>query len=606
MTTVHYVIALLRSALLACPLLVAGHLVRTRFSSLRGAPAVVLEATLALAWLLVVAELLGLVGGLRLGWLAAAVWAAAGVCVLALRPRPRRTAPQADPARTAAPRPSRPTGMLAAVVMIWLAVAQWALATVDALGGGMFSFDVLWYHMPFAAAFAHTGSVTAIQFTQADPFVAYYPATAELFHALGIVAWRNDFLSPLLNLGWMALALLAAWCAGQRWGVQWLTLAAGALLVSLPVLSTTQPGEAFNDIVGLAALMLAVALILTPGRDWLELLATGLALGLAAGTKYTFLVPGVVLIVGVVAAAEPRERRRAGGLLVGGLAITGGWWYLRALVQTGNPLGLSQSLGPLHLPGPSSPLASASQQTVFSEIRHLSLWGSRFAPGLAHAFGPLWPLILVAAVAVVIAAVTLRGEPLLRVLAVAADVAAVTYLFLPTGATGIQQSTTDFQVNLRYVTPALALCLLLLPAVLATRAPAPARRTGRGDDRHRVARPVRAQPLAHQPQPACRASSPHRTRARGRGGRPALVVDSVRRRWPAWASSPRSSSSPPATWPSATTSTAATSSAPSRPRADSAPSTGGRSRSGTPASPSTGRSSSTRSTAPPTPTSWTT
>jgi hypothetical protein len=217
--------------------------------------------------------------------------------------------------------------------------------------------------------------------------------------------------------------------------------------------------------------MVAVALILTPGRGWLELLAAGLALGLAAGTKYTFLVPGVVLIAGVVVAAEPRERARAGALLVGGLAVSGGWWYLRALVHTGNPLGLSQSLGPLHFPGPSSPLASASQQTVFSEIRHLSLWGSRFAPGLAHAFGPLWPLILISAAAVLIAAVALRGEPLLRTLAIAAAVAAVTYLFLPTGATGIQQSTADFQVNLRYVTPALALCLLLLPVMVALRAP---------------------------------------------------------------------------------------------------------------------------------------
>jgi hypothetical protein len=85
---------------------------------------------------------------------------------------------------------------VAAAVVVWLAVAQWALATADALGDGMFSFDVLWYQMPFAALFAQTGSVTAIQFTEADPFVAYYPATAELFHALGIVAWRNDFLSP--------------------------------------------------------------------------------------------------------------------------------------------------------------------------------------------------------------------------------------------------------------------------------------------------------------------------------------------------------------------------------------------------------------------------
>jgi hypothetical protein len=469
-TTVDYVISLLRLALLVCPILVAARLLRTRCSPLTGAPAFLLESVLALAWLIVVAELLGLVGGLGLGWLAAGLWVSAGAAVVVLRPRARRAAEPGEGAEPGRATPER-TGMVAAVVVVWLVVAQWALATVDALGGGMFSFDVLWYHMPFAAAFAQTGSVTGIQFTQADPFVAYYPASSELFHAVGIIAWRSDFLSPLLNLGWMALALLAAWCAGRRWRVQWLTLAGGGLLLSLPVLSTTQPGEAFNDIVGLASLMAAVALILTPGRGWLELLAAGLALGLAAGTKYTFLVPGIVLAVGVLASTERRERVRAGALIVAGLVVPSGWWYLRAAIHTGNPLGLAQSLGPLHLPGASSPLASASQQTVFSEIRHLSLWGSRFAPGLAHAFGPLWPLILVAAAAALLAAVTLRGEPLLRTVTVAAGVTAVTYLFLPTGATEIQQSTALFEVNLRYVTPALALCLLLLPIMVAIRAP---------------------------------------------------------------------------------------------------------------------------------------
>jgi hypothetical protein len=469
MTTARYVIALVRLALLAFPLLVTAHLVRTRCSALRGAPATLLESTLALAWLLVVAELLGLVGGLRLGWLAAALWVSAGISVLMPRPRTPRAAAVAEPAP--APGPARRTGMVAAVVVIWLVVAQWALATADALSGGMLSFDVLWYHMPFAAVFAQTGSVTGIHFTQADPFVAYYPATAELFHAIGIVALRNDFLSPLLNLGWMALALLAAWCAGRRWRVEPLTLAGGALLLALPVLSTTQPGEAFNDVVGLAALMAAVALILTPEGGWLELLGAGLALGLAAGTKYTFLVPGVVLVVGATAAAERRDRMRHGALLVAGLVVTSGWWYLRAALHTGNPLGLRQSLGPLHLPGASSPLANATQQTVFSEIRHVSLWGARFAPGLAHAFGPLWLIILVASVGVVVAAATLRDEPVLRTVAVAAGIAAVTYLLLPTGATAIQQNATLFAVNLRYVAPALALCLLLLPIVLAIRAP---------------------------------------------------------------------------------------------------------------------------------------
>ncbi|HXD68104.1 MAG TPA: hypothetical protein VNV17_25985 [Solirubrobacteraceae bacterium] len=469
MTTVHYVIALLRAAMLACPLLVTAHLVRTRYSALRGAPGILVQSVLALGWLLVVAELLGLISGLRLGWLAAVLWVSAGVSLLALGQRAPRAAAAPEPA-PAAGLTKRP-GMVAAVVVIWLAVAQWALSTGDALGGGMLSFDVLWYHMPFAATFAQTGSVNGIHFTQADPFVAYYPATAELFHAIGIIALRNDFLSPLLNLGWMALALLAAWCSGRRWRVEPLTLAAGALLLALPVLSTTQPGEAFNDVVGLASLMAAVALILTPGGGWLELLGAGVALGLAAGTKYTFLVPGVVLVVGTVLAAERKDRTRAGVLLVAGLGVTGGWWYLRAALHTGNPLGLRQSIGPLHLPGANSPLANATQQTVFSEIRHVSLWGTRFAPGLAHAFGPLWPLILVGAIGVVLAAASVRAEPLLRTVAVAAGVTAVTYLFLPTGATAIQQNAILFAVNLRYVAPALALCLLLLPIVLAIRAP---------------------------------------------------------------------------------------------------------------------------------------
>jgi hypothetical protein len=466
MTTFQYVIALLRLALLVCPVVVAAHFVRTRYSSLPGAPAALLESTLALAWLLAVAELLGLVGGLRLGWLAGALWAAGCASVLALRRRARRT-----PAALERERTGGRAGMVAGVVVVWLVIAQWALATADALGGGMFSFDVLEYHMPFAAKFAQTASVTGIQFTAADPLGAYYPATAELFHAIGIVALRNDLLSPLLNLGWMALALLAAWCAGRRWGLEWFTLAAGALLLSLPVLGTTQPGEAFNDIVGLASLMVAAALLLTPERGRLELFAAGLALGLAAGTKYTFLVPGAVLVIGVIAATKRRERVFAGCLLVSGLAITSGWWYLRATLHTGNPLGLAQTLGPLHLPGPSSPLASAAQQTVFSEVRHLSLWGTRFAPGLAHAFGPLWPLLLAAAAFAVLGAVTLRGEPLLRTVALAAGVTAIAYLFLPMGASRIQQNIVLFAVNLRYATPALGLALLLLPPVVAIRTP---------------------------------------------------------------------------------------------------------------------------------------
>jgi hypothetical protein len=268
----------------------------------------------------------------------------------------------------------------------------------------------------------------------------------------------------------MLLLLCSAWCVGRRWKVEWWTLAAGGLLLSLPVLSTTQPGEAFNDVVGLAALVVAIAMILAPDRGPLELIIAGLALGLAMGTKYTFVVPAIVLVVGVAFVSPSGDRKRAGLLLVTGLAVTSAWWYVRALIHTGNPLGLRQTLGPVHLPGPSSPLADALRQTVFSEVRHTSLWWTRFEPGLAHAFGPLWPVVLLV-VAAAIAVALARGEPLLRVVAFAALLASLSYFLFPTGAAGIQQQTTLFQVNLRYATPALALGLLLVPVVLAERGP---------------------------------------------------------------------------------------------------------------------------------------
>jgi hypothetical protein len=469
MATSAYLVAFARTVLVLAPLLVVSRVVRTRLSTARGALAALLECALALSLLLVASELLGLVGLLRLGWLLAALWLSAALAVVLWR------APSAGEKNGL--RPDRHTdkhiagGMWPALVVVSLMLGQWVFSTANVIGGGMLSFDVLWYHMPFAAVFAQTASVTHVQFTQADPFVAYYPANSELFHAIGLIAFGNDFLSPLINLGWMALALLAGWCAGRRWRVEWWTLAVAALLLSLPVLSLTQPGEAFNDIVGLAALLAAVALILAPEAGGLELASAGLALGLAVGTKYTFLVPAAAVVVGVAVTSPSAARLRRGIILGAGVLLTGGWWYLRAAIHTGNPLGIQQTLGPLHLPGTYSPLANAQSQSVFSELTHLALWGSRFIPGLAGAFGPLWPVLLLGVTAPVIACWFLKTEPLLRVIAVVAVLAGASYVFLPTGATGIQQGVTLFQVNLRYLTPALVLGLLLLPIYLAIRTP---------------------------------------------------------------------------------------------------------------------------------------
>jgi hypothetical protein len=463
MTAGQFILGTLRLGAILAPAVLTAHWLRSAWLGVVGAVAALAEAILTLSLILVTAELLGLLSLDHPGELFAVLVALAATTWRALRPTGERRP---------ATRPESRRPALHALVAVAVVVAQWCVQTANALGGGMLNFDTLWYHMPFAARFAQSGSVTGIQFTQADPFVAYYPANSELFHAIGLGALHSDFVSPFLNLLWLAIALLAAWCAGRRWRVESGTLTAGCLLMSLPVLSATQPGEAFNDVVGLAALLAAVALALevSDGGPHGLLAIAGLGLGLAIGTKLTFLVPAVVLVTGISWAAPPSRRARAAGLLTGMLVLTAGWWYLRDLLAVGNPVGLRMHLGPLTLPGPSSALANASQQTVFSELQHFSLWGSRFAPGLAHALGPLWPLVLGLYLVGTVGGI-LVGDRTVRTIAVAAALAGLSYLFFPTGATGIEQGTTLFVVNVRYATPALALGLVLIPIVVRERAP---------------------------------------------------------------------------------------------------------------------------------------
>jgi hypothetical protein len=477
MTAVELVLGLARLVAIVAPALVVARVLRRRYLVLAGSLAVLAESVLALSMVLVVAEALGLVSLMRPAALIPAMVLLAAVAWRLTQGGPARSGPaRSGPAAPPGPETVRSRRGLdrttvSALVAVSVVTAQWCVQTANALGAGMANFDTLWYHMPFAAHMAQTGSVTGIQFTQADPYVAYYPANSELFHAIGIEALHGDFLSPLLNLGWLALAMLAAWGLGRPWRVERLTLIAACLVLSLPVLSGTQPGEAFNDVVGLATLLAAAAFMANAAHDRRLLVLAGLALGLAVGTKFTFVVPAFVLVVGVVVCAGKAARVRELVAVGAPLALTAGWWYLRNLIAVGNPEGLQLHLGPITLPGPTSPLESASQQTVFSEVSHLSLWGSRFAPGLDHALGPLWALVIGLYVVAVAAGIMARGNPALRLLAATAAVTGISYLFLPTGAAAIGQGTALFQVNLRYATPALALGIMLLPVVLRLRAP---------------------------------------------------------------------------------------------------------------------------------------
>ncbi|HEY6551513.1 MAG TPA: hypothetical protein VIY71_09985, partial [Solirubrobacterales bacterium] len=280
-----------------------------------GALARLADATIATGLLVVSLELLGTLSILTVGW-TIVVCIAVGLLAALLG---RRNAPR-NGREIAAPQ-VQTIALLIALAVASFTVAEWTFPSQLSLDQGMFGGDTTWYHMPFAARIAQEHSIVHLHFT--DPLrlaVWFYPQSSELIHGTAIVLFKSDWLSPLINLFWLAIALLAAWCVGRPYKVGPATLVAGAIVLDAGVMIETQPGEGRNDIMGLAFLLAFVAFLInahqrrapdagavqdTPERDapLLDkgpLVVAGIAAGLAALVKFTFLIPVVTIGLGVI------------------------------------------------------------------------------------------------------------------------------------------------------------------------------------------------------------------------------------------------------------------------------------------------------------------
>jgi hypothetical protein len=324
--------------------------------------------------------------------------------------------------------------------------------------------------MPFAAHIAQTGSVTELLYV--DPlYLNYlYPQNSELLHGDALLLFGNDFLSPLLNLGWLGLAFLAAWCVGRPYGAGAATVAAIAALMAANLLFSRQPGNANNDVVAIALFVSSVAILLN--TRWLPgalpvgaLVVAGLAAGLAIGTKLTVVPPVLALTLGVILIAAKGERLRAAVAWIGALVVGGGLWYARDLVVSGTPFPFVD-IGPLTKP---EELEGRDPNSIVHYITDTDVWGRYFRPALEERLGELWPLYLAIAVAAVIV-LLIRGNRVERMLAAVAALAAIAYLFTPLSASGEEGAPVGFRLNIRYLAPGLALALLLIP-VAANRLP---------------------------------------------------------------------------------------------------------------------------------------
>jgi hypothetical protein len=368
------------------------------------------------------------------------------------------------------------------VGVIAVVVAHWGLWTDSALNRGMFNFDSLWYHMPFAASIAQSHSVTGFHHTETVFANWFYPQNSELLHAVGILLVHRDTLSLFINYGWLAIAFLAAWCIGRPYGRGHLGVIAVAILLESHILVVREPAAAKNDLAVAALLLAAIAIVVSAwaGREaegedresgragvtlpvgW-PLAAAGLAIGLAAGTKVTVLALAGGVSVAVIALSARGRRRAAAAWWFGAALLGGGYWYLRNLIAAGNPIPEIGHLGPVSLPHPEHLQSARPDFDIAHYATDTGVWSGYFFPGLHSAFGGLWPLVPLIALAGAVLALGWGRNRALRWLGGAVLFGMLAYLFTPLSAAGPQGEPTGFELNIRYVLPALLAGLALLP-----------------------------------------------------------------------------------------------------------------------------------------------
>ena len=366
-------------------------------------------------------------------------------------------------------------------------VFHWGITTKHALDRGMFNFDSLWYHQPFSVDMVQSHSLTGMSHVETVFTNWFYPQNSELLHAVGIALTERDTLSLFLNFGWLAVAFLAAWNIGGPYGRGHLSVVAVAILLECHTLVVREPGAAKNDLMAAALFLAAIAILvelwnrrsrpegvvaISPpiGRKWRPhllpgwaLAAAGLAVGLAAGTKVTVLAMAAALSV-VVLVLAPRGRRwaAAGWWFVPAL-LGGGYWYLRNLVVTGNPLPAVESIGPISLPHPERLQIGRPDFNIAHYATDTGIWTEYFTPGLHDAFGALWPLLIGGALAAALWALLGGRDRIVRGAGAVALFGMLAYLFTPLGAAGAEGEPVGFAINVRFVVPALLLALALLP-----------------------------------------------------------------------------------------------------------------------------------------------
>jgi membrane protein implicated in regulation of membrane protease activity len=215
--------------------------------------------------------------------------------------------------------------------------------------GTYFGPDDLVYHATIPAQWIVDKKITLVPFS----YQTYYPFNAEIMSLWFMLPFHNDTNASITSFYWVLLSLVAIITILHSLGY---TAASCILISTIFIGSTGVQGTSVqkilqsfsaNDLVGPAMVLAGIALLFTNGRLSLRdrsvnSLYCGLMMGYAVGTKVSFAPIAVVIVLWLLLARDDvnsfRQRTSFVLLFILGMVVTGGFWYIRNVLITGNPL----------------------------------------------------------------------------------------------------------------------------------------------------------------------------------------------------------------------------------------------------------------------------
>jgi len=178
-------------------------------------------------------------------------------------------------------------------------------------------------------------------------YQAYYPFNSELLSLWFMLPFKTDALVGLAGFYWGFLALAAGITLNLSEGLA-ASVLCGVLILVSPVVINIASTFSATDLAGAGMLLAAVALAPREKNRYIDVFYCALFSGFAVGCKVYYLPAGGILLFSILSKNDNKRLPNA-LIFITSFLITGGYWYIRNICLTGNPL-FPAKIGPFDGP----------------------------------------------------------------------------------------------------------------------------------------------------------------------------------------------------------------------------------------------------------------